>query len=45
MQGDLFNVHSQTAYDQIMEEVKKSIGVYFRVSGSSQSIKLQEKKQ
>jgi site-specific DNA recombinase len=44
MQGDLFNVHSQTAYDQIMEEVKKSIGVYFRVSGSSQSIKLQEKK-
>ncbi|WP_214482841.1 recombinase family protein [Bacillus sp. SM2101] len=44
MQGDLFNVHSPTVYDKILEEVKKSIGVYFRVSGSSQSIKLQEKK-
>ncbi len=44
MEIDLFNLHSPTVYDQIMEEVKKSIGVYFRVSGSSQSIKLQEEK-
>ncbi|MET3697138.1 resolvase-like protein [Bacillus oleivorans] len=44
MEGDLFNVYSPTVYDQIMEEVKKSIGVYLRVSGSSQSIKLQEEK-
>jgi len=43
LQGDLFNdVHIPSVYDQIMEEVKKSMGVYFRVSGSSQSIKIQE---
>jgi site-specific DNA recombinase len=44
MKGDLFNFNSSNVYEQIMEEVKKSIGVYFRVSGSSQSIKLQEEK-
>lgn len=44
MERDLFNLHIPNVYDQIMEEVKKSIAVYFRVSGSSQSIKLQKDK-
>lgn len=44
MDRDLFNVNNPTVYDQIKEEVKKVIAAYFRVSGSSQSIKLQIEK-
>ncbi|MDF0728965.1 recombinase family protein [Cytobacillus sp. S13-E01] len=44
MERDLFNVQTPTVYDQIKEEVKRVIAAYFRISGSSQSIKLQIEK-